>query len=188
MFTPVFKVNGVKQYLISNYQPGMIGINQVEFDQIFMDLYNPIRNFVFYKTGDMQTAEDIVQDAFLKIWEKRDTINKETVKSLLFKIANNLYLNTIEHEKVSFKFITENAGNTYFNAPDFELEMKEFDRWLQTSLADLGEKNRTVFLMNRIDDLTYSQIADNLGLSVKAVEKRMGKAISFLKGRLNVKI
>jgi RNA polymerase sigma-70 factor (ECF subfamily) len=166
----------------------MAGINQIEFDQIFMDWHNPLRNFIYYKTGDMQVAEDIVQDTFLKLWEKREIIKIETVKSLLYKIAGNLFLNMIEHEKVSFKFVTEYDGNAYFNAPDFELEMKEFDRWLQVSLSDLDEKNRTVFLMNRIDDLTYNQIAENLGLSVKAVEKRMGKAIAFLKERLNVRI
>jgi RNA polymerase sigma-70 factor (ECF subfamily) len=166
----------------------MAGINQIEFDQIYMDWYYPVRNFIYYKTGEMQVAEDIVQDAFIKVWEKRETIKIETVKSLLYKIAGNLFLNMIEHEKVSFKFVTENNGNAYFNPPDFELEMKEFDRRLQDCLADLDEKNRTVFLMNRIDDQTYSQIAESLGLSVKAVEKRMGKAIAFLKEKLNVRI
>jgi RNA polymerase sigma-70 factor (ECF subfamily) len=166
----------------------MAGINQIEFDQIFMDWYNPLRNFIYYKSGDIQVTEDIVQDTFLKIWEKKETIRKETVKSLLYKISNNLFINRIEHEKVSFRFITEYDDNTYFEAPDFELEMKEFDRRLQDSLADLDERNRTVFLMNRIDDLTYSQIAENLGLSVKAVEKRMSKAMAFLKDRLDVRI
>jgi DNA-directed RNA polymerase specialized sigma24 family protein len=45
----------------------MAGINQVEFDQVFMDCYKPLRNFIYYKTGDMQIAEDITQDTFLKI-------------------------------------------------------------------------------------------------------------------------
>jgi RNA polymerase sigma-70 factor (ECF subfamily) len=136
----------------------------------------------------MQVAEDLVQDTFLKIWERKETINPETVKSLLYKIANNLFLNRIEHEKVSFKFITEYNGSDLSNAPDFELEMKDFDKRLQETLADLDEKSRLVFLMNRIDELTYAQIADNQGISVKAVEKRMSKAIAFLKVRLDVKI
>jgi RNA polymerase sigma-70 factor (family 1) len=166
----------------------MAGINQFEFDRIFLDLYTPVRNSLYYKTGDMQVAEDLVQDTFLKIWEKRETINIITVKSLAYTIANNLFLNKIEHEKVSFRFVSEYKGNDLSNAPDFEMEMKDFDQKLQNSLADLDEKCRTVFLMNRIDDLTYAQIAENLGLSVKAVEKRMGKAIAFLKERLRVKI
>ena len=166
----------------------MAGINQVGFDQIFLEWYYPLRNSMYYKTGDMQVAEDLVQDTFLKIWERKETINPETVKSLLYKIANNLFLNRIEHEKVSFKFITEYNGSDLSNAPDFELEMKDFDRKLQDAMAELDEKSRSVFLMHRIDEFTYAQIADNLGLSVKAVEKRMSKAIAFLKERLDVKI
>jgi RNA polymerase sigma-70 factor (ECF subfamily) len=166
----------------------MAGINQAEFDQIFLEWYNPLRNSMYYKTGDVQAAEDLVQDTFLKIWEKKETIKPETVKSLMYKIANNLFLNKIEHEKVSFRFVTEYRGNDLSNAPDFELEMKDFDRKLQDAMAELDEKSRSVFLMHRIDEFTYAQIADNLGLSVKAVEKRMSKAIAFLKERLDVKI
>jgi len=166
----------------------MAGIDQVEFDRIFLEWYNPLRNSMYYKTGDMQVAEDLVQDTFLKIWEKKETINPDTVKSLVYKIANNLFLNRIEHEKVTFRFATEYKGNDLSNAPDFELEMKDFDTKLQGSLSELDEKCRSVFLMNRIDDLTYVQIAENLGLSVKAVEKRMSRAIAFLKDRLALKL
>jgi RNA polymerase sigma factor (sigma-70 family) len=107
---------------------------------------------------------------------------------LLYKIANNLFLNRQEHLKVQFRFISDYDSVEFSDAPDFEMEMKEFDNRLQLTLADLDEKNRVVFLMNRIDNLTYNQIAENLGLSVKAVEKRMGKALSFLKEKLDVKI
>ena len=58
----------------------MAGINQIEFDQVFITWYKPLRNFVYYKTGDMQAAEDIVQDTFLKVWERRETINTLTIK------------------------------------------------------------------------------------------------------------
>jgi RNA polymerase sigma factor (sigma-70 family) len=106
----------------------------------------------------------------------------------LYRIANNLFLNIIDHEKVLLKFETEYQGDKFSDTPDFELELKEFDRRLQESLNEMDERNRTVFLMNRIDDLTYVQIAENLGLSVKAVEKRISKAMGFLKERLDIRI
>ena len=163
----------------------MRGINQTEFDQIFNSWYNPIRNFIYYKTGDVQIAEDLAQDTFLKIWERKNDIKPETVKSLLYTIANNLFLNRLEHEKVAFKFVGSLNQNFTSAAPDFELEMKEFDERLQKALADLDEKDRTTFLMNRIDDLTYTQIADILEISVKGVEKRMTKALAFLRKRID---
>jgi RNA polymerase sigma-70 factor (family 1) len=166
----------------------MAGLSQEEFDRIFVDWYTQLRNFVYYKTGDMQISEDIVQDTFLKVWEKRESIRKDTIKPLLYRIANNLFLNRIDHEKVQLRFASDNVKNEYSAAPDFELEMREFDERLQRSLSELDEKNRVVFLMNRIDDLTYREIAETLGLSQKAVEKRMGKALAFLKEKLDVKI
>ncbi len=166
----------------------MAGINQVEFDQIFMDWYYPIRNFIYYKTGDLQASEDLAQDTFLKVWERRETIDIRTIKPLLYKIANNMFLNRIDHKKVILRFAAENTGNDFSVPPDFVMEMSEFDNSLQSSISAMDEKNRMVFLMNRIDDLTYTQIAQNLGLSVKAIEKRMSKAIAFLKQRLDVRI
>jgi RNA polymerase sigma-70 factor (family 1) len=166
----------------------MPGISQDEFDRIFGDWYYQLRNYIYYKSGDMQVAEDIVQDTFLRIWEKKESIRISTAKSLLYKIANNLFINRLDHKKVQLKFTEEYRINEFSASPDFEMEMKEFDDKLKRSLSELDERNRVVFLMNRLDDLTYKEIAENLGLSQKAVEKRMGKALAFLKEKLDVKI
>jgi len=130
-------------------------INKPEFVKIFNLWYEPIRNFIYYKTSDMQLAEDVEQYTFLKIWEKKNDIKKETIKPLLYTIANNFIMNRFDHQKVQFKF-----ANTYKNenvavAPDYQMEMKEFDEKLQKALAELDDKKRTVFLMNRIDEMTY---------------------------------
>ena len=166
----------------------MRGMNEAEFENIFSQWYEPVRNFLYYKSGNIQVAEDIVQDVFMKIWGKREGIRRDTVKPLLYKIANNLFLNRLEHQKVILKFIPANPVNIEVAGPDFELEMKEFDKKLQSALYGLDEKQRTVFLMNRIDGLTYVQIAEILGLSVKAIEKRMEKALAFLKKRIEFHI
>lgn len=164
------------------------GIDQAGFDQIFNQWYEPIRNFIYYKTGNMHLAEDIAQDTFLKIWEKRDDVNIGTIKGFLFTIATNLLNNRLDHQKVLFKFINTYQQPSDTSAADFELEMKEFDIKLQKALSDLDDKKRTVFLMNRIDELTYKQIADNLGITVKAIEKRMTLALAFLRDRIEMNI
>jgi RNA polymerase sigma-70 factor (family 1) len=166
----------------------MSGINEAEFKSIFNQWYQPIRNFLYYKTGDTEVAEDIAQDTFLKLWEKRDSIKPETVKSLLYTIANNLFLNRVEHQKVSLRFIQNSQPVNITESPHYELEMKEFDKKLQNALSDLDDKKRQVFLMNRIDGFTYREIAENLDITVKAVEKRMEKAIAFLKKRIEFSI
>ncbi len=164
------------------------GIGQLEFREIFHSWYDALVNFIYYRSGDISIAEDIVQETFLKIWEMKDEIRMSTVRPLLYTIASNLYINEFHHKNVTLKFANTYTDNKKVSeSPEFEYEIKEFDRQLQKALAELSEKNRVVFLMNRIDDLTYYDIAKNLNISVKAVEKRMKKALAHLRKRTDLK-
>lgn len=158
-----------------------MGIDKSEFKEIFDTWFDSLRNFIYYKTGDVQQAEDIVQETFLKVWEKRDTVCIDTVRAYLYTIANHIFINNYQQKKVVLKFINKTKDNKSVESPEFEMEMKEFDAKLQRALSELSDKNREVFLMNRIDDFTYNDIAENLGISVKAVEKRMSKALEHLR-------
>ncbi len=129
----------------------------------------------------MTLAEDLTQDAFLILWNKRENIDQGKVKSYLFTIANNLFLNDVKHQKVVLKFHQQPVSSSYSETPQYLMEQDEFKGKLERTIAKLDEKNRVVFLMNRIDKLTYREIADRLGLSVKAVEKRMTKALQVLR-------
>ena len=166
----------------------MIGINRDDFREIFDRYYEPVRNFIYYKAGNMQVAEDIAQDAFFRIWEKREGIRKETVKALLYRTAGNLFLNWVQHRNVVLKFSSAERPEVLNESPEFEMEMKEFDRKLQDAINSLDEKKRVVFLMNRIDKLTYREIAENQGITVKAVEKRMEKALDQLRKYIDHRI
>lgn len=166
----------------------MSGIEKSEFVELFNEMYRSVRNFIYFKTGDMEIADDIAQDTFLKVWEKQDEIRKETVKPLLYTIAGNLCKNRFEHQKVVFEFANKYEHADNLISPEFELEMKEFNDKLQKAIGKLKDKNRVVFLMNRMDGFTYNEIAQNLGLSVKAVEKRMKIALDDLKKTIEYKI
>lgn len=135
----------------------------------------------------MELAEDLTQDAFMILWTKRDTIDPEKVKSYLFTIANNLFLNNVKHQKVVMRFNQQPVKTVSAETPQHIIETQEFKESLERAIANLPDKNRIVFLMNRIDKLTYKEIADRLGLSVKAVEKRMTKALQTLR-KINPKI
>jgi RNA polymerase sigma-70 factor (family 1) len=164
------------------------GMDRSQFEKVFDSYYEPLVNYIYYKCGDMETAQDIIQDAFLKVWEMRDRIRLESVKSLLYTIAGNLYNNQHHHRKVVLKFVHAYDGNNGPESPQDELEYKEFGQKVQEALSQLSVKNREVFLMNRIDQLTYSEIAGRLGISVKAVEKRMNRALVFLRKAVDTRI
>lgn len=159
-----------------------------EFKQIFDKYYKPIKNFLYYKCGDVDQSEDLTQDVFMKLWDKREEINPETVKSYLYTIANNMLLNKIRHDKVVMNFAEKNRDAFNEQSPQYALEEKEFKQQLEDTIGAMPEKQREVFLMNRIDELTYKEIADRLELSVKAVEKRMHGALGYLREKVHRKI
>ena len=85
-------------------------------------------------------------------------------------------------------FIEKHKIQQEEQSPQYKLEEKEFKQELETVIADMPEKQREVFLMNRIDELTYKEIAERLELSVKAVEKRMHGALGYLREYIKYKI
>lgn len=152
-----------------------------QFKSIFDSYYSPIKNFLYYKLGDVDLAEDIAQDVFMKAWEKKDSIVVGTVKSYLYTIANNLAINHFKSAKNRFEFKLKDQERISSESPQYLMEAREFGEQLNEAIANLSELQRTTFLMNRIDDLTYAEIADRLQISVKAVEKRMHGALENLR-------
>ncbi|WP_016989096.1 RNA polymerase sigma factor [Flavobacterium sp. ACAM 123] len=158
-------------------------------EQHFSDFYiknvQSATNFAYYKCGDSDAALDLVQDAFAKIWENCSQIDFSKVKTYLLTTVNNLFLNTIKHNKVVMAFAKETPNlDTTNQSPEYLFEEEEFKVKLQNAIASLSEAQREVFLMNRIDGKKYREIAELLDISQKAVEKRMSAALKILKEQI----
>jgi len=151
------------------------------YKAVFMEYSEMLRNFLYYKTSDIARSEDLVQDAFTKLWENCAKVSIEKSKSYLFTIANNQFLNQIAHHKVVLKFEGLGHSDKDIKSPEYLLEEKEFKQRIENAISALPEDQRVVFLMNRIDKKKYREIAEELGLSVKAIEKRMHNALKSLK-------
>lgn len=160
------------------------------FRSIFDQYYESIRHFAYYKTGDVDLSDDIVQETFLKLWDMRSKVNNDTVKSLLYTIAGNIIKNHYKHLKVVYSFQVAVKGEMTSNpsSADESIRMDQLNKKLQEVLASLPDGQREVFLMNRIDGLTYEEIAARLGLSVKAIEKRMSEALAVIRQKFGYKI
>lgn len=156
------------------------------FKKVYKKYYKDIRNYMYYLSGDIFLSEDIVQDTFLKLWET-DNINEKTVKHFLFSISRNLYLNYYKRKKIDSKFINTQVEKVS-ESPQYILEYKEYDKLVQTAIAKLPTKCRTFFLLNRVDDMKYKDIANSYGISVKTVEKQISKAKSLLHKDIKQKI
>lgn len=133
-------------------------------------------------------ADDLAQDTFVKLWENRHRIDKKTVKPFLYTIAGNLSINLLKRDQLRYKFVKSKSHEQDDYSPQFLLESKEYEIKLQKVIASMPEGCRDVFLMNRLEDLKYREIADRLGLSIKAIEKRMSKALQIIREELGIDI
>jgi RNA polymerase sigma-70 factor (ECF subfamily) len=148
-----------------------------------------IRNFIYYKCGDMQQAEDITQDAFIKLWNNCKKVLFEKAKSFVMKVAQNAFFNETKHRKVVLKYQQDaDVSGIFLESPEFQMEEKEFLEKLQLCIANLAPKQREVFLLSRKDNKTYREIAEIVGIGQKAVERRMSLALIELREKLGMAI
>ena len=133
----------------------------------------------------MDLTEDIVQDAFVTLWQNCHKVTYGEALYYLKRVAYNNYLNTAKHQKVVLKYNQRKIDEVNLETPEFKLEEQEFMQRLQEAVSALPEKQREVFLLNRVDKMTYKEIAHLLELSVKAVEKRMSQALISLREQIS---
>ena len=160
------------------------------FRDLFFRLAAPLRHFVFFRSGDWVGAEDAVQESFLRLWKNCQAVPPEKAKSYLYTVANHLFLDDTRRKQVAFRFVQFSQYTSASGVPaaDGELEANELQERLEAALLQLPEGQRVVFLMNRVEKLTYAEIAECLGLSVKAVEKRMHGALVELRKCIEVEV
>lgn len=160
-------------------------LGKAEFKQLFDCYFDTIRSFIYYRCGNTDTASDMAQDVFMKIWEKRKDLKEDNLKSLLYKIANDLVISNYRKDLTRMNFQQDMIyQNNESSSPEEELAYKELTSSYANLLKKMPETQRVVFLMNRNDELKYNEIANLLDISVKAVEKRMSAALQFLRTKL----
>lgn len=160
-------------------------LSKTEFKHLFDTHFDAIRSFIFYRCGNMDVASDMAQDVFMKVWEKREQLSSDNLKALLYKIANDLVISNYRKETTRNDYAQSMTMETSDSlSPEEELAFQELKESYANVLEKMPEGQRIVFLMSRNDELKYHEIADNLGISVKAVEKRMSGALQLLRTEL----
>lgn len=159
--------------------------NETIFTQIYQEWEKSIWNFAFFKCGNAAQADDLTQNAFIKLWKNCAKVPQQKAKSFLYTVTNNAFLNEVAHQKVVLKHAQLQPTKVDHEHPQFVLEEKQYLKKVQDAIANLTEAQRTAFLMNRIDGKKYREIAEILNISVKAVEKRMSQALASLRKEID---
>ena len=160
------------------------------FQQAFYKYYEPLCRYAFTLVKEYEASEDIVQETFLRIWEKKqELVGTNGLNFYLFGAVRNNCLSFLEKKKkniISELRGEEEAVMPVDRRPEEDSE-KDYDTLLKEAMDQLPPKCREVFVLSRVSDLTYQQISETLGISVKTVENQMGKALkilrSFIRGK-----
>jgi len=157
------------------------------FEMFFKTYYQPLCNYAYTFIQDRDEAEEIVQSAFLSVWEKRDTLDiKTSLKSYLYTMVRNTSLNVIKHEKIKQKYVGEAMAiedRSHEGVTQAVLSSELEDR-IQMAMEVLPEQCRLVFKLSRFEELKYAEIAEQLDISIKTVENHMGKALKIMREQL----
>jgi len=160
------------------------------FETAFADLYGPLCNFAFTYVKDLEVCEDIVQEVFTRIWERRkDLLLTDSIRFYLFTAVRNNCISHLRHEKSSgARAWVDGDEDSYPVIPAKEINDKtDYQQLLQEAINELPGKCREIFVLSRISNLKYKEIAEVLGISVKTVENQVGKALRHMRGFLKKK-
>jgi RNA polymerase sigma-70 factor (ECF subfamily) len=158
--------------------------NAVAFQHVFDSCYTSLCAYAFTILRDAPEGEDVVQSVFMKLWEKRDSLEiKQSVRSYLFKAVYNQCLNLIEHRAVKTKFRAY-SQLTVDASGDAEVFPDELEEKIRVAVDNLPPQCRKIFVMSRYEGLRYPEISSRLNISVNTIQNQICKALRLLREEL----
>jgi RNA polymerase sigma-70 factor, ECF subfamily len=161
-----------------------------QFESLFRSSYVSLVRYARTILKDQDTAEEIVQDLFFRIWKDKEKIKIESsLNGYLFRSVHNKCLHFIEHSRIVEKHAEEMSYRQQESPenPSDILNYKELQAKIASILEKLPERCGKIFYMNRFEGLKYNEIAEKLSVSVKTVEANMGRALREFRKELTEK-
>lgn len=156
------------------------------FEALFRHYYPHLCLYATRVLKNATAAEEIVQELFVRLWEKRRETEIETsVSNYLLRAVKNHCLNYLKHNQIKRDYSQKILAETETIPPDddFETQTGLFQK-IEESIAELPEKRQEIFRLSRQEGLKYREIADKLNISIKTVETQMGLAMKTLREKL----
>jgi RNA polymerase sigma-70 factor (ECF subfamily) len=155
---------------------------------LFRQHYSYVCNIIHKYVGDKSKVEDIAQELFSELWIKRDTILIHTslvayLRRMAISRSLNYLRDTRKHDWDDLESAADTLQDPMYQSPAaiMQLEMAELRSRIDQAIEGLPEKCRVVFLLSRNDEMSYAEISQQLGISVKTVENQIGKALKLLR-------
>ncbi|HHH50402.1 MAG TPA: RNA polymerase sigma-70 factor [Saprospiraceae bacterium] len=154
--------------------------------QIFDTYYIPVCQAIHRIIKEKETVKDIAQDVFIKFWQKRNQLEiNSSLKAYLQRMGINEAISYIrKHKKMQQEEIEEYKMPFAAVSSESQFLEKELQEKINDAIETLPPKCKLVFQLSRFEQMTYREIAEKLGISIKTVENQMGKALSVLRAEL----
>lgn len=159
--------------------------SKADFEKLFRSHYKDLALYANRILQDQAAAEDVVQQFFVQLWEKRNSISiSGEIKSYMMRSVHNACLNHLKHLRIvqdhheSITAAEQRAENID------KVELEETQLIVHEAVKKLPPQCRKIFIMSRVQEKKYREIADELELSIKTVENQMGKALKTLRTEL----
>lgn len=174
-------IDNSEQALVDAIRQGSSGA----FERFFKSHYQALCGFAATYVKDADAAEDIVQNTFLTIWQKREGLElRQSLKSYLYTSVRNACLNKLKSEKIRDQYRADNIGSEENGESSDHLEEMELSERISKAIVEMPPERQKIFLMSREEGLKYKEIAEKLNKSIKTVENQMGKALKYMREEL----
>lgn len=154
--------------------------DKANFKLMFLKYHQDLERFMLSKGVVQSEALDIAQETFLRLWEKCKDVSEKSLKSFLFTTSERIFIDQYRKKQTKQKYRALLNWKTDIKDGQYQLEMEEFKIRLEDVITEMKPKVREVFMLNRFERMKYREIAEQLGISQKAVEKRMHEALIHL--------
>ena len=155
------------------------------FQKLFFQFHDQLFRFVVYRVQDTDIAKDITQETFLRVWEKRESLQPEkSFFSLLARISTNLCYDHFRYNEVRLrnKDRIPVYGKSHFDNPEEVVQAQAIEKIIRKLVNEkLPQKCRLIFILSRIEGLSNQEISSKLSLSIRTVENQIYRALQILK-------
>jgi len=158
--------------------------NDKAFDLIYTTYADRLYGVAFAYTKSADFSEEVVQEVFLKLWEKRQELSHvESIEAYIYMMTRNAVINklrTLTREREAFKKLAAFFENNT-RTPEQELSFKESNQLIETAVSNLTEQQQLVYRLVRQEGLTREEVARRLNISENTVRNHMAKALQYIK-------
>lgn len=151
-------------------------INEKSFELIYKTHWKSLYNFALLKTNNPEISQEIVQNVFVKIWEKRDSLRILNLKNYLFMVVKN---SIIDYYKERLFLEIETASN--IPTSEYPIFLDDLEKKFQEEIDKLPPKTKEIFILSRIEGKPISEVSVTLNIPKRTVEYHLAQAISSLK-------